>query len=75
VRPVYVTLGLSDGSQMQVESRELKEGTLLVVGEIESQPDGKPAPGGSPFTPQLRPKPATAKSAPGFKRHPGFKGG
>jgi HlyD family secretion protein len=54
VRPVYVTLGLSDGSQMQVESSELKEGTLLVVGEMESQPGGKPAPGGSPFTPQLR---------------------
>jgi len=53
VRPVYVTLGLSDGSQMQVESSELKEGTLLVVGEIENQQGGKPAPGGSPFTPQL----------------------
>ena len=54
VRPVYVTLGLSDGSQIEVESRELKEGTPLVVGEMESQPAGKPAPGGSPFTPQLR---------------------
>ncbi len=60
VRPVYVTLGLSDGSQMQVESSELKEGTLLVVGEMESQPAGKPAPGGSPFTPQLRRKAANA---------------
>ena len=58
VRPVYVTLGLSDGSQMQVESSELKEGTPLVVGEMESQPAGKPAPGGSPFTPQLRRKAA-----------------
>jgi HlyD family secretion protein len=54
VRPVYVTLGLSDGGQMQVESSELKEGTLLVVGEIENEQGGKPAPGGSPFTPQLR---------------------
>ena len=60
VRPVYVTLGLSDGSQMQVESSELKEGTLVVVGEMESQPAGKPAPGGSPFTPQLRRKAANA---------------
>jgi HlyD family secretion protein len=60
VRPVYVTLGLSDGSQMQVESSELKEGTLLVVGEMETQPGGKPAPGGSPFTPQLRRKAANA---------------
>lgn len=60
VRPVYVTLGLSDGSQMQVESSELKEGTPVVVGEMESQPAEKPAPGGSPFTPQLRRKPANA---------------
>ena len=54
-------LVLDDGSLVEVESSELKEGTLLVVGELESQPAGKPAPGGSPFTPQLRPKPATAK--------------
>jgi HlyD family secretion protein len=53
VRPVYVGLGLSDGNLMEVESAELKEGTPVVVGEIESQPGGKPAPGGSPFTPQL----------------------
>jgi HlyD family secretion protein len=53
VRPVYVALGLSDGSLMEVESAELKEGTLLVTGEIESQQGGKPAPGGSPFTPQI----------------------
>lgn len=61
VRPVYVTLGLSDGSQMEVESNELKEGTLLVMGEIESQPAGKPAPGGSPFTPQLLRRSANTK--------------
>ena len=61
VRPVYVTLGLSDGSLTEVESTELKEGTLVVVGEMESQPGGKPAPGGSPFTPQLFRKAATDK--------------
>ena len=38
VRPVYVDLGLNDGSLMEVESSELKEGTLVVVGEMESQP-------------------------------------
>ena len=38
VRPVYVTLGLSDGSQMEVESSELKEGTVISGGR-----DGKPA--------------------------------
>ena len=61
VRPVYVALGLSDGSQMEVESSELKEGTLLVVGETESQQAGKPASGGSPFTPQLLRKSANTK--------------
>jgi HlyD family secretion protein len=53
VRPVEVTLGLSDSSSTAVESAELKEGTLLVVGEMGSKQAGKPAPGGSPFTPQL----------------------
>jgi len=61
VRPVQVTLGLSDGSLMEVDSAELKEGTPLVVGEMESQQAGKPAPGASPFTPQLLRKSATTK--------------
>ena len=61
VRPVQLTLGLSDGSLMEVESTELKEGTPLVVGEMESQQAGKPAPGASPFTPQLLRKSANTK--------------
>jgi HlyD family secretion protein len=61
VRPVQVTLGLSDGSLTEVESAELKEGTSLVVGGMESQPGGQPAPGGSPFTPQIFKKPANDK--------------
>ncbi len=60
VRPVYVALGLSDSSSTEVESAELKEGTLLVVGEMTAQQAGKPAPGGSPFTPQLLRKSANA---------------
>jgi HlyD family secretion protein len=60
VRPVYVTLGLNDGSLMEVESTELKEGTPLVVGELESQPAAKPAPGASPFAPQIMRKSANA---------------
>ena len=54
VRPVQVTLGLSDGSLTEVSSPELKAGTPLVVGVMASQPAGQPAPGGSPFTPQLQ---------------------
>ncbi len=53
VRPVRVTLGLNDGSLTAVESPELKEGTLVVMGEMEKQAAEKPAPGGSPFTPQI----------------------
>jgi HlyD family secretion protein len=61
VRPVQVTLGMSDGSLTEVSSPELKAGTPLVVGEMDSQPAGKPAPGGSPFTPQLFKKAANGK--------------
>jgi HlyD family secretion protein len=61
VLPVQVTLGLSDGSLTEVSSPDLKEGTPLVVGEMGSQPAGQPAPGGSPFTPQLFKKAANGK--------------
>ncbi len=53
VRPIKVTLGLTDGTLTEVESAELKEGTQVVVGEMEKQQAGKPAPGGSPFAPQI----------------------
>ena len=53
VRPVQVTLGLSDGSLTEVSSPELKAGTPVVVGEMDSQPAGQPAPGASPFAPQI----------------------
>jgi HlyD family secretion protein len=66
VRPVYVALGLNDGSLMEVESSELKEGTLVVVGEMESQPAGKPAPGGSPFVPQPLKKGSSPPPPPPF---------
>jgi HlyD family secretion protein len=60
VRPVEVVLGISDGSATEVESPELKAGTALVVGEKGSQA-GEPAPGGSPFTPQLFKKAGNGK--------------
>ena len=75
VRPVYVALGLNDGSLMEVESSELKEGTLVVVGEMESQPAGKPAPGGSPFTPQLLRKSANSQISARLEQHPAWEGG
>ena len=53
VRPVQVTIGMSDGSLTEVSSSELKVGTPLVVGDMASQPAGQPAPGASPFAPQI----------------------
>jgi HlyD family secretion protein len=54
VRPLKVTLGLTDGSFTEVENPELKDGLPVVVGEIDAPAKGgKPAAGGSPFTPQL----------------------
>jgi HlyD family secretion protein len=61
VRPVYIDLGLSDGSLTEVESPKLQEGTTLVVGEMGNQSAGEPSPGGSPFTPQLFRKAANGK--------------
>ena len=49
VRPVYVDLGLSDGSLTEVASPELKEGTALVVGEMENQPAGETVSGRQPL--------------------------
>lgn len=61
VRPLKVRLGLTDGTLTEVEGPELKEGTPVVVGLTEAQAEnGKPAPGGSPFTPQLFRKPASS---------------
>jgi HlyD family secretion protein len=54
VRPINVTVGLSDGALTEVSSADLKEGTLVVVAEMENQQAaGKPASGSSPFAPQL----------------------
>ncbi len=61
VRPIKVSIGLSDGSLTEASGGELKEGTPLVVGEMDNQSAGQPAPGGSPFTPQIFKKPANGK--------------
>ncbi len=52
VRPVKVSLGLTDGSQTEVQSAALKEGMPIVVSEMEKTA-AKGATGGSPFAPQL----------------------
>ncbi|MCK9375945.1 MAG: efflux RND transporter periplasmic adaptor subunit [Syntrophobacterales bacterium] len=62
VRPVKVTAGLSDGTMTEVESAQLKEGTPVIVGEVQKQASGgEGSPGGSPFTPQFFRKSANSK--------------
>jgi HlyD family secretion protein len=51
VRPVPIRIGVSDGAFTEVQSDELQEGTLVVVGE-QQKPSGSAA-YTSPFTPQL----------------------
>jgi len=52
VRPVMVSLGLTDGAQTEVQNPELKEDTPVVMGEDGKNAGGQ-APGGSPFAPRL----------------------
>jgi len=54
VKPLQVRLGLSDGSQTEVQNPDLKEGMRVVMGE-RSKEEG-PASAASPFTPQIFPK-------------------
>jgi HlyD family secretion protein len=51
VRPVPVTLGLSDGNLTEVNSEALKQGTLVALG-VQSQQMG-PSSASSPFAPKL----------------------
>lgn len=53
LRPVQVVLGISDGTMTEVQSDQLKESTLVVVGE-ERAGETNPSSGGSPFIPQFR---------------------
>ncbi len=52
VKPVVVRVGLSDGSSTEIQSDDLKEGTLVVIGEQTKEAAG-PEGTASPFTPQL----------------------
>jgi HlyD family secretion protein len=50
VRPIKVTLGLTDGTMTEVLGEDLKEGTNLVVGEIHQGPGQQ---NNNPFAPQM----------------------
>ena len=51
MRRVAVRIGLTDGSLTEVESEGLKEGTPLVVGELQDEASGLSY--SSPFAPQF----------------------
>ena len=51
VKPIKVSLGLTDGSLTEVQNPKLKEGMQVVVGEKSTEEDAASA--SSPFTPQI----------------------
>jgi HlyD family secretion protein len=51
VKPIKVSLGLTDGSLTEVQDPKLKEGMQVVVGE-QTKEEGAPS-AASPFTPQI----------------------
>ncbi len=52
VRPLFVGIGLSDGSRTQIEGEEIREGLEVVVGREVKQGAAPPV-SASPFTPKL----------------------
>jgi HlyD family secretion protein len=52
VRPTQVQIGMSDGTNTEITSSELKEGTLVVLGEVTKEAAATET-AASPFTPQL----------------------
>ncbi len=54
LRPIEVSVGLTDRTETEVRAPELNEGMAVVIGEQSAQHfAGAPASGASPFTPQL----------------------
>ncbi|MGO8990441.1 MAG: efflux RND transporter periplasmic adaptor subunit [bacterium] len=53
VRPVHVSVGLTDGTSTEVEGKDLTEGMRVVVGEATREVAGGPGADRSPFTPQI----------------------
>jgi HlyD family secretion protein len=66
VRPVRVTVGLTDGTVTEVQAEELHEGVKVAVADQSAQPKTGVGTGGSPFTPQIgRSRSANPSPAPG----------
>jgi HlyD family secretion protein len=53
VRPVHVTIGLSDGTQTEVEGKELTEGTQIVLGLQVASILADTDAANNPFAPQM----------------------
>jgi hypothetical protein len=52
VRSIPVQIGMSDGTNTEIASSDLKEGALVIVGEVIKEA-AAPQSAASPFTPQL----------------------
>ncbi len=66
LKPLRVKVGLTDGTQTEVEAPDLSEGMQVVTGDATPQSfAGGPAPGASPFTPQIGRARANATSGAG----------
>jgi len=53
VRPVHVSVGLTDGTSTEIEGKDLTEGMRVVAGEATREVAGGPSADRSPFTPQI----------------------
>jgi len=53
VRPLHVSVGLTDGTLTEVEGKDLTEGMRVVVGEATREAEVGPSAERSPFTPQI----------------------
>jgi len=65
VRPVHVTMGLTDGTLTEIEGRDLTEGMRVVVDEATREAAVGPGAERSPFTPQMGRGPRQGQGSPG----------
>jgi HlyD family secretion protein len=65
VRPLHVTMGLTDATLTEIEGKDLTEGMRVVVGEATREAAVGPGADRSPFTPQMGRGLRQGQSSPG----------
>ncbi len=68
VRPINVDIRLTDGTQTEVEGKDVTEGLQVVVSDGMRETEGGPSAGASPFMPQLGRARGQGQAAPGGGR-------